>query len=421
MWATLRQRNFFLLWLAGLISYIGNWMLWITLPVVVYDYTESALAVSAMVAAGTVPSILFGSVAGVFVDRWERRRTMIAVNGLLALSILPLLLVRSADHIWIMVAARFIQSSLSQFFAPAEGAMLPLLVDQKYLVPANALNSLNNNLARLIGPAVGAVVAVSVGLGGVVVIDALTYLAAAALIALITVRSKPQQVEAAAVSLSSAFGRVKREWVDGMRLIGSRTVVRTLFLGIAITAVGEGVMSTLFVPFVSDVLHAGTLEYSWLVSAQAVGGLVGGLVIGWIGVRSRAHNLLTFGAIMLGVIDLMIFNYPRFFPGVAIGIALFVVVGIPAVAMTTGFDTVIQSEVEDRFRGRVFGSFMTTQALSVLLGTVLAGATADTLGVGTVINIQGVGYVIAGLIFLWMFSRRSAQTQISAPAPEMEA
>ncbi len=155
MWATLRQRNFALLWVAGLVSYIGNWMLWIALPIAVYELTESAFAVGMMLVAGTLPSILLGSVAGVFVDRWDRKRTMVIANLLLAISILPLLLARSTDWLWLIFLVRFIQSTLSQFFTPAEGALLPLLVDKQYLVSANALNSLNNSLARLIGPAVG--------------------------------------------------------------------------------------------------------------------------------------------------------------------------------------------------------------------------------------------------------------------------
>ena len=83
MIATLRQRNFFLLWFAGLISYCGNWMLGIARPVIVYEMTGSTLATGGIVLAGALPSILLSSFAGVFVDRWERKRTMVIVNSLL--------------------------------------------------------------------------------------------------------------------------------------------------------------------------------------------------------------------------------------------------------------------------------------------------------------------------------------------------
>lgn len=97
MIATLRQRDFSLLWFAGLVSMIGNWMLGVALSVLVYSMTGSVLAVGGNLLATTLPSLLFGSVAGVFVDRWERRQTLVIANLLLGLTLLPLLLVRYAD------------------------------------------------------------------------------------------------------------------------------------------------------------------------------------------------------------------------------------------------------------------------------------------------------------------------------------
>lgn len=416
MWATLRQRNFSLLWFAGLISYIGNWMLYIALPIAVYELTESTLAVSLMLIANIVPSIVIGSVAGVFVDRWERKHTMVIINLLLAVSILPLLLVHSADGLWLVFIVRLVQSTLNQFFTPAEGAMLPQLVDQQYLVPANALNSLNNSLARLIGPALGGIIAAAVGLGGIVVIDALTYLIAAGLLALISVTSKPQPPSDNAVSLRAMLTKVKQDWLNGLHFIQSRPVVRLLIICIAISSVGEGIMGTLFVPFVKDVLHGEAVHIGWLMSAQAVGSLLGGVVIGWIGVRTQPQRLLGVGAVLIGIIDLMIFNYSVFFPGVLVAMTLFIVVGIPVVALITGYDTLLQSSVEDGFRGRVLGAFGTTASIFALLGTGFAGATGDILGIVPVINIQGYGYFISGCICLLVFSRLSQPEQQIAEA-----
>nr|MBA3944488.1 MFS transporter [Herpetosiphonaceae bacterium] len=93
MIATLRRRDFALVWLAGLISMMGNWVLYIALPIYIYQLTGSALATSAMFVAEMVPALLLGSVAGVFVDRWDRKRTMVVANLLLTLGLLPLLLV----------------------------------------------------------------------------------------------------------------------------------------------------------------------------------------------------------------------------------------------------------------------------------------------------------------------------------------
>ena len=153
MLATLRQRNFGLLWSAGLISLAGDWMLRIALPIYVYQLTGSALATSTMLIAGMLPDLLFGSIAGVFVDRWDRKRTMVICNLLLAIGLLPLLAVRSAEQLWLLYLVAFCESTIAQFFGPAENALLPQLVSEDQLVAANSLNSLNNSLARLIGPA----------------------------------------------------------------------------------------------------------------------------------------------------------------------------------------------------------------------------------------------------------------------------
>ncbi len=170
----LRQRNFGLLWAAGLISLIGDWVLVVGLPVVVYTKTGSTLATMGMVLASLIPAIALGSIAGVFVDRWDRRRLMIVVNVLLAVTLLPLLAV-DALGIWVAYAVLVAASCLAQLFEPAEAALLPSLLeggDERDLVTANALNGLNNQLARIVGPAIGGVAVAAGGLVAVALVDA---------------------------------------------------------------------------------------------------------------------------------------------------------------------------------------------------------------------------------------------------------
>ena len=175
MFYVLRQRNFALLWLAGLISVAGDFALIIALPLHVYQETDSTVATAAIFAARVVPSILIGSVAGVFVDRWDRKRTMIWADLLRAVTVLLLVVALSADLLALVFLVAAVQGSIGLFFDPAESALLPLLVGEEHLVTANALNALNNNLGRLIGPAVGAWVYATGGLGSVAVIDSLTF------------------------------------------------------------------------------------------------------------------------------------------------------------------------------------------------------------------------------------------------------
>jgi predicted MFS family arabinose efflux permease len=295
------------------------------------------------------------------------------------LSLIPLTFVRSADQLWLFYVVTFVQATLVQFFAPAENAMLPLLVDERHLVSANALNSLNNNLARLIGPAIGGLLLSAAGLSAVVLIDSATYWIAAVLILLISVTSRPIPT-----ADPGSVSKLARDWRAGLRVIQTDPLLKLLFVCAAIMALGEGAVGVLFVPFVTDILRGEATFLGWLMSAQAVGGLIGGAVIGWIGPRSTPLRLFIAGALIFGTIDLIIFNFTASAPGLAL--LLFVIVGIPTVALGTGYDTLIQLRTVDAYRGRVFGAIQTVMALFAIIGTI---------------NLQGSNYVVVGLLMLF--------------------
>ncbi len=155
MLAVLRRRDFGLLWLAGLVSVAGDWVLMTALPYVVYDRTGSVLATAGMVAAQLAPSIVLSSFAGVFVDRWDRRRVLVVANLLQALAVTALLLVGDGT-LWIVYVVAAAQSAFASFSLPAESALLPTLVPEVDLVAASSLNVLNNRLGRLAGVPLGA-------------------------------------------------------------------------------------------------------------------------------------------------------------------------------------------------------------------------------------------------------------------------
>ena len=409
---TLRQRNFSLLWFAGMISFTGNWMFFIALPILIYEMTGSALAIGGMLLARTLPSIIFSSVAGVLVDRWERRLALVMVNMLLALSILPLVFVQSANELWLIYLVVAVQSTLGQFLVPAENAMLPLLSKPNLLVSANALNALNNNLARLVGPALGGIIAPLFGLSGVVAIDALTFLVAGSLIGLINVRSHPGKHED---DLTDGLVRqIISQWIDGLRLIWETRTVRILFFLNILPAIGESTMTVLFVPFVTEVLQGDALHVGGLMSAQAVGGLLGGALIGWVDLRMKTYRLLGISALFLGCVDLVIFNYPTFIGGVALAYILFILAGPTSVGFGAGYHALIQSSVADAYRGRVYGALNLAGSIFTLVGIGFAGFAGDIVGIVPVINIQAFVYMLFGIICLIAF--REGQTRTSATA-----
>ncbi|MDP9245498.1 MAG: MFS transporter, partial [Chloroflexota bacterium] len=256
----LARRNFGLLWAGGLISFVGDWVLYIGMPISIYQITGSALATTIMFAASVVPSIVLGSVAGVYVDRWDRRRTVIVGNLLLAITLLPLTLVHGPDTIWIVYVVVFVEATIGQFVVPAVGALLPRLVETDELVAANSLNSASNNLARIVGPPIGGVIAAAGGIMGVAIVDAISFLAAAALVGSMRGVVSVPSVAASVEDGVRAWRKLWTEWRAGLERVWADRVVRTLFLLVALSSIGEGVFRVLFILYAVQILHGGATE-----------------------------------------------------------------------------------------------------------------------------------------------------------------
>ncbi len=390
MLKVLRQRNFGLLWSAGLISMIGDWVLFISLPLSTYNLTQSTLATGIMFMVGTLPRILLGSLAGVYVDRWDRQRTMVVADLSRAVLILLLLFVRSAEWIWIVYLVSFIESVVSQFFGPAENALLPQLVDESQLVTANSLNSLNNNLAHLAGPAFAGVLFGTFGFQNVVLIDSLSFLLSGIMIALIV---QPKSTLQSAREPATDQPKLWQDWLAGLRVVRQSRVVSVLFLVMALAGIGEGFFNVMFVIFIRKNLGGGALEFGWLTSAQAVGGLIGGLLIGWIGHRilpNRLTGMRVFNGFLI-LIMVSLSSLPA-----ALGALL--LAGIPLVCASVGLDTLLQRHVADRYRGRVFGALWTTISIFILLGQGTSSLLGDRLGPVLLLSIKAVIDITAGLL-----------------------
>ena len=417
MLTVLRRRDFALLWFAGLVSLTGDWMLIVALPITVYQLTGSALATGGVLIANKLSALLLGSVAGVFVDRWDRKRTMVVANLVRAPVLLLLVAVDSAERVWIVYVVAATVSAVGQFFRPAENALLPRLVGQEDLVPANALNALNDNLSRLAGPALGGLVALWFGLGGVVAVDAASFLVAAGMIAAIAASTRPDRTpppDAAAVTATGAV--VWREWLAGLRLIRDNPVLRVVFGVFAVASLGEGVMQTAFWIYIDQALGGGTREAGWLLSAQAAGGLVGAVVIGAWAKTQPPVSLLGWGAIGVGLIDLMIFNYPAFVAGIWLGLVLMAVDGVAATAFGTGYTTALQAEAADAYRGRVFGALGATSALFMISGAAIAGLATERLGAVAVLTIDSLGYAAAGAFALGALATGATRLRRTRPS-----
>jgi MFS family permease len=403
----LRNRSFGALWTAGLISMTGDWLLGVALPIYVYQLSHSAAATATAVAARVIASLVVSPLAGVYVDRWDRKRVMIYANLVQALVILPLVAVTSADRLWLAYVVIAAQAVAAMFVAPAEHSLLPRLVDESDLPTANGLNGLNNNLARLVGPALGGVVAATLGLSGAVLLDSLSFLLAAVLSGLI--------VGAHRAASNGAQRHLLRELGEGVHVIVKSRMLRALFAVIAIISIGEGIMSSLFPVFVSDALHGGVRQMGWLMSSQAVGGIVGGLLSGAVARRLAAPRLLVVGVLLFGALDLALFNYPRWTDSFSPAVVLLVLVGIPGALATVAWFTLLQLEVPDALRARTLSVVIVLESAGMLAGAALAGGLTGHFGVINVLTGQGLGYVFAGLAFALLV--RGVQVRTIQPRP----
>lgn len=411
----LRRRNFALLWFGGLISFIGDWVLFVALPVYVYNLTGSVLATGTMFAASMVPSILLGSVAGVFVDRWDRKWTMVTADLVRAPLLLVMLAIHSADQVWIAYVMTFILNTIRQFSAPAEMALLPRLVNKDELVTANTLSSLNGNLARLVGPALGGVLLASYGFGSAVLVDAVSFVIGGGMVALISASRSVTRASREDAETAEAESRrgLRHEWLDGLLLVRHNRTVASIFAIVGTNALAEGILSVLLIVFVEQVLRGGAPEVGWLLTSQAVGGLL----VGRLGSRVQPRYLVGIGFLLLGLGDLAIFNIPI----LAAGIVLIALVGIPVVGLQAGIQTLFQTKVPDRYRGRVLGAFGTAFALLTLLGMIFASLFGASIGVVASLSMAAVLDAVAGLIALWLLRDGEGAVEITPDAANVEA
>ena len=410
MLAVLRQRNYALLWFGGFVSMLGDFVLFVGLPYEIFRLTGSTLATAGMVVAFLIPNILLGSVAGVFVDRWDRRRLMVAVNLLQAASLLPLLLVPQLG-LWVVYAVLVVESSVSQLFNPAQVALMPSLLasGEHELLTANALSGVGRHGARLIGPAIGGVVVAAGGLSAVAVVDSASFVASAGMLALIRSRPMPRHLgDSLEHEALSAWRRLVAEWRAGLRIVLRQPILRALLVFASITAIGEGLTSALFVVWVVGPLHSDSTGWGLVLSTQAIGGLAGALVIARLGSRIRPLPLLIGSALAFGAIDLVLFTYPVVYPYIGPALVMLVIVGVPGAAMGAAMTTLQQSQTEDSHRGRAVGAIGAVAGLGALVGAVVAGVLGEVVPVIALLVVQGSGYLVGGTA-VWLLVRRRSR------------
>jgi MFS family permease len=394
------------LWIAGLISDTGDWLLLAALPIVVYLYTGSTLGTAAAFLIELVPPILLAPVVGPVADRFDRRRVLVWVSLAQAAGLVPLLFVHSRDGLPVIYAVIALQSGLASLFDPTKNALLPTLVDSDELVSSNSLIGLNQNIGRLIGAPLGGFLLATVGgLAAIVAVDAVSFVAAAALISGLsgvrTPDARPGQPAPPVGSWRSA--------------LASRTIRGGLVV-LFVSSIAQGLFVVLYVVFVARVLHGDSSAIGLLRGVQAIGAIGGGLLLAVVA-RVAPGRLTALAAIGFGLLDLAIWNAPMVTGALWLYIVLFILVGIPGVAMVTGLVSAMQQATQDGSRGRVFAMFGVAASLGQAIGMIAGGVLGDPLGVVAVLNVQGLLYILAGVLAgLWI---RPGRGHPGPPAPRI--
>ena len=363
------------------------------------------LATGIMFIVQVIPPIVFGSVAGVFVDRWDRKWTMIGANVARGLLLLLLLTFRSAEQVWVVYVVAFFASVANLFFGPANNALLPQLVREDELVTANSLHALGENIARILGPALGGALLAAVGLSAVALIDVGSYLIGASLIFLIqnpTSASDESMIAEPERSIKMEWVDFWREWIAGLRLVSQRRPLSYAFLAFGVAVVGDGILSVLLVVFVQNAVGAGAQEFGWILTARGIGGVLGGLIVARFGTRIRPKNLMAYGMAGTGILLFIIVQIPI----LPVILLVAVLVGLPAMAWMIAGQTWLQVHAEDQYRGRVFGALETYSALMGLLGIGFATLSGESVGISFSLYISVLLFISGGLLAYFLLLPR---------------
>ena len=387
-YAVLRRRPFALMWIAQLVSTTGSALTSIAASILVYRLTDSALAVGLMLMVTAVPSLVVGLVAGVFVDRVDRRRILIAsdlIRGVLVF-LIPVLASSQIAWLYVLVLA---SSAVSTFFDPAFESVLPDLAPDEELASANALMSISGFGATAIGFAAAGFFASAVSVDLAFWIDAATFVFSASCV--LIVRLPAQPVPEAATSVES----VVRNLGVGIRYVARTPILRSMLLVSVLVYLSFGLWNALLLPFALRALHATEFEYSLQEALTSIGFVVGSLLMANWADRLREGQWLSLSFLAMGAVGIVYAGSSL----VPVAILLVMASGFANAPSSIGRRLIIQRHTPRDLRGRVNSSFFVARDMVFLVGMAAAGL-ADVIDVRYLVMASAVLLLAGGLFAL---------------------
>lgn len=393
----LRSPAFRRLFAAQTISRWGDTFNAVALVIAVFRLTGSGLQVAATVAFEIVPVLLLGFVAGAVVDRMPRRRVMIAAD--LGRAAVALALAFLGDNLAVLYAAAFALSAGTVFFNPAAASLLPSVVGKDELVDANSALWSAAVLSQIaLAPLAGALVAFA-GAGPAFAVNAGSFLVSAALLRTLPAGAPTTPAAPTAPTAPAPAAAPRRRLADvaeGLRIVRTSRFLGTLAAVQGLAALSAGASSALLVVLADRHLDAGPSRFGLLVGAIGVGAGLGPLVLRRLLADFRRPSLLFGPYLLRGGVDLALAASSSF----GLSLALLAMYGVGTSTGMVTYNSVLQSTVPDRLRGRIFAFYDMVWQSARLASLGLGGVLADALGVRAVYVLGGVLLLGAGVLGL---------------------
>ncbi len=385
----LKSRNFRLFFAGQSVSLVGTWMQQVAISWLVYRLTGSAVLLGVVGFAGQIPTFFFSPLAGVLADRWNRRRLLLWTQGLAMVqaSLLAAFVYADIILVWHLVAFNVLLGIINAFDIPVRQSLVVAMVDRKEDLPnAIALNSSMVNSARLAGPSLAGLLIAAAGEEVCFFINAASYLAV--LLAVGAMRLPPTDA-------GKPRKHVLHELHEGFVYSFGFAPIRDILLLIALVGL-VGMPYTVLLPiFAGEVLQGGAETFGFLMTAAGLGALASTLFL------ASRRSVLGLGRVIgiatalfgTGLIGLA---FARVLPLALLSITL---AGFGAMAMIASSNTIVQTIVEDGMRGRVMSLFVMSFMGMTPLGSLAAGALAETIGIVATLLVGGGACLMAAALF----------------------
>jgi MFS family permease len=385
--AIFRNRPFTLLWIGQLISSIGSALTTLAASILVYRITGSALSVGLMLIATAGPTVLIGLVAGVFVDRYDRKRIMLTSDLLRAIliALIPILIPLNIIWLYIIVA---LTSAVTQFFDSAHASVLPEVASDEELSAANALMAISSVGSTMFGFAAAGLIVSELSVEWAFYIDALSFGASAFLIFLTRVPSVPDVED-------TSIRAIGQNLQAGLRTVSTVPILRSLFIVAVPIFLIFGLQNTLLLPFAVEALGATEFEFGLQQAAEAVGIALGSLLMARLADRIREGQWLAISYLLMAFSSIW-YSYST---TVAMGIFLIGLSGFVNAPSFIGRQLVIQRSTPREMRGRVNSAYFVVRDVMFVLGMALAGV-ADLMDVRQLFLISSYALLFAGAVVL---------------------